>query len=354
MGSRSARVMVVAFALLAPAAFGQVSARAAKIAVTAPPKYTPPKTPWGDPDLQGIFTSDDSWGVPFERPKQFGTRATLTEDEVAAREKRIDETITNVVEEGNRPTLGLGGGPRQAGVDGAPVPSHWGEFARRASRQTSLIIDPPDGRLPPLTEEAQKRLAAQRAQRAKRPDSWLDRSLYDRCITRGVAGSALPVIYGNGSQIIQAPGWVAIRYEMVHETRLIPLDGRPHAPANVRSYMGDSRGHWEGNTLVVETTNFLDNTTSVSVNGSTGPPASDELKLVERFTRVAPDAVQYSMTVYDPKTYTAPWTVSFPITQEPGYQLFEYACHEGNYAMRNLLSAARAEDKADAEKAGKK
>ena len=349
MGPRTGRVMVAALALLAPAGFGQVSARAAKVAITAPPKYTPPKTAWGDPDLQGTFTSDDSWGVPFERPKQFGTRTTLTEQELADRAKRIDDTLTNVVEEGNRPATGLGGGPRQAGVDGAPVPSHWGEFARRASHQTSLIVDPPDGRLPALTEEAQKRLADQRALRAKRPDSWLDRSLYDRCITRGVAGSALPVIYGNGSQIVQAPGWVAIRYEMVHETRLIPLDGAPHVSAAVRSYTGDPRGHWEGNTLVVETTNFLGNTTSVAVNGSTGPPASEELKLVERFTRVAPDAIQYSMTVYDPQTYTAPWTVSFPITQEPGYQLFEYACHEGNYAMHNLLSAARAEDKAEKE-----
>ncbi len=341
------RLLVAAAALLAPAVFGQVSARAGRAAISTPAKYTPPKTPWGEPDLQGIFTSDDSWGVPFERPKHFGTRTALTEQELAERAKRIDDTLTDVVEEGNRPATGLGGGPRQAGVDGAPVPSHWGEFARRASHQTSLIVDPPDGRLPALTAEAQQRLGAQRALRAKRPDSWLDRSLYDRCITRGVAGSALPVIYGNGSQIVQGPGWVAIRYEMVHEARLIPLDGRPHAPAAERSYMGDARGHWEGSTLVVETTNFLGNTTSMSVNGSTGPPASEELKLVERFTRVAPDAIQYSMTVSDPKTYAAPWTVSYPITQEPGYQLFEYACHEGNYAMHNLLSAARAEDDRD-------
>ena len=347
MHKLAGRLLIAAAALLAPAVFGQVSARAGKAAISAPAKYTPPKTTWGEPDLQGIFTSDDSWGVPFERPKQFGTRTTLTEQELAERAKRIDDTLTDVVEEGNRPATGLGGGPRQAGVDGAPVPPHWGEFARRASHQTSLIVDPPDGRLPALTEEAQQRLAAQRALRAKRPDSWLDRSLYDRCITRGVAGSALPVIYGNGSQIVQGPGWVAIRYEMVHEARLIPLDGRPHAPAAQRSYMGDARGHWEGNTLVVETTNFLGRTTSISVNGSTGPPASEELKLVERFTRVAPDAIQYSMTVSDPKTYAAPWTVSYPITQEPGYQLFEYACHEGNYAMHNLLSAARAEDHLD-------
>jgi len=273
-GSFAAVVLIVA-----PAVFGQVSARATKIAITPPPKYSPPKTAWGDPDLQGTFTSDDSWGVPFERPKQFGTRTTLTEQELAERAKRIDDTLESVVEEGNRRSGGIGAGPRSAGVDGAPVPSHWGEFARRASHQTSLVVDPADGRLPALTEQAQKRLADQRALRGKRADSWLDRSLYDRCITRGVAGSAFPVIYGNGSQMIQAPGWVAIRYEMVHETRLIPLDGRPHAPASERSYMGDSRGRWEGNTLVVETTNFLENSTSVSVKGSSGPAASEELKL---------------------------------------------------------------------------
>lgn len=347
MSFPASRMLVAAALLLIPGAFGQVSARATKAVVSTSGRYTPPKTAWGDPDLQGTFTSDDSWGVPFERPKQFGARATLTEQELADRAKRIDDTLENVVEEGNRPTLGLGGGPRQAGVDGAPVPSHWGEFARRASHQTSLIVDPPDGRLPALSEEAQKRVALVRANRVKRPDSWMDRSLYDRCITRGVAGSAFPVIYGNGSQIIQAPGWVGIRYEMIHETRMIPLDGSAHPGPAMRSYMGDARGHWEGNTLVVETTNFLDGATSVTVNGSGGAPASDQLKLVEKFTRVAPDAIEYSMTVSDPKTYAAPWTVSFPVTQEPGYQLFEYACHEGNYAMHNVLSAARAEDKAE-------
>jgi hypothetical protein len=164
-----------------------------------------------------------------------------------------------------------------------------------------------------------------------------------------VAGSILPVIYGNGSQIIQAPGYVTILQEMVHEARVIPLDGRPHAGSGTRSYMGDSRGRWEGNTLIVETTNFLGGKTGIGLNGG-GTPTSDALKLVEKFTRIDPNTINYEMTIDDPKTYTKPWKVGFPITQEPGYQNFEYACHEGNNAMFNSLSGARALEKAAAEK----
>jgi hypothetical protein len=216
------------------------------------------------------------------------------------------------------------------------------------------VVDPPNGRVPALTPEAQAQRTAIAKIRNRRPESWLDRTNYDRCITRGVAGSAFPVIYGNGTQIIQAPGVVAIRYEMIHETRIIPMDGRPHAPANLQTYMGDARGHWEGNTLVIETTNFLAGGNGVGGNGNGGAPYSEDLKLVERFTRVDARTVQYEMTVNDPKTYTAPWKVAFPITHEDGYQIFEYACHEGNYAMHNLLSAARAEDRADQAAAAKK
>jgi hypothetical protein len=164
-----------------------------------------------------------------------------------------------------------------------------------------------------------------------------------------VAGSMFPVIYGNGTEIVQQPGLVAIRYEMIHEARMIPIDPagkpRPHAPAALKTYMGDPRGHWEGNTLVVETTNFLAGNLGIGGNGG-GVPYSEDLKLVERFTRLDAHTIQYEITVNDPKTYTAPWTAAFTITQEPGYRIFEYACHEGNYAMRNSLSAARAEEKA--------
>jgi hypothetical protein len=325
------------------ALLGQTTAR------PQPKAWTPPKTTWGDPDLQGTWTSDDLRDVPFERPAQFGTRRYLNEDELAARAKQVDELLTEVVGKGVRPNSGYWA--RQQGVNAAAAPAWFQEFSRRASRQTSLVVDPPDGRIPALTKEAQQQRAALAPIRNRRPESWTDRSMYDRCITRGVAGSAFPAIYGNGTEIVQAPGMVAIRYEMIHETRLIPLDGRPHAGANLRTYMGDARGHWEGNTLVVETTNFIGGLNGVGGNGNGSAPYSDDLKLIERFTRADDKSIQYEVTITDPKTYTAPWTVSFPITHEDGYQIFEYACHEGNYAMHNLLSAARAEDRAEQDKA---
>ena len=319
------------------------------------------KTPWGDPDIQGTWTSDDTWGVPFERPKQFGTRATLTEDELKDRAKNIQRN-EEFVESG-----GANHSPAKAqldakekgeaapaapqgrygrGVDAAPVPGHWGEFARRPSPQSSQVVDPPNGQLPPLTPEAQAKLDAKtKLRREPIPGSYVNWSDYDRCITRGVAGSILPVIYGNGMEIVQTPGYVAMRYEMVHDVRIIPTDGRPHLNSNIRSYMGDAVGHWEGKTLVVETTNLLGDTLAVGLNGDGGAPYSEDMKLTERFTRVSPNTINYQLTVNDPKTYTAPWTVAFPITQEPGYKLFEYACHEGNMAMHNMLNAARIDDK---------
>jgi len=319
-----------------------------------------PKTPWGDPDIQGTWTSDDTWGVPFERPKNFGTRATLTEDELKARAKTVQNSEEFVESGGTNhsPALAeiqakekgeaapaLPPGRFGRGVDAAPVPGHWGEFARRPSHQTSQVVDPPDGRLPPLTPEAQAALDAKmKIRREPIPASYTNWSYYDRCITRGVAGSILPVIYGNGLEIVQTPGYVAIRYEMVHDVRIIPTDGRPHISSNIKSYMGDAVGHWEGKTLVVETTNLLGGRMAVGVNGDGGAPYSDDMKLTERFTRVSANTVNYELIVDDPKTYTATWKVAFPITHEPGYQLFEYACHEGNMAMHNMLNAARLDD----------
>ena len=184
--------------------------------------------------------------------------------------------------------------------------------------------------------------------RRKTPETWTDWSIYDRCITRGVAGSIIPVVYGNGLEIVQAPGYVAIRYEMVHDARIIPTDGRAHMPSGNRSYMGDPVGHWDGNTLVVETTNFNDKM-GIGPNGG-GIPQSEDMKLTERFTRVADNTINYELTVDDPKTYTATWKIAFPITHEPGYQLFEYACHEGNMAMRNMITGTLAEQAAAAKK----
>src|SRR5262249_25347670 len=217
--------------------------------------------------------------------------------------------------------------------------------------QAWLIVDPPDGKIPPQTPEAIQR-QAQRAQ-ARRAlgrgpaDTWEDRSLYDRCITRGLPGSMMPAIYGNSYQILQGPGYVAIQYEMVHELRIIPLDARPHAGPSMRSYMGDARGHWEGDTLVVETTNFREDGIYRNANPET-------LRVIERYTRTGPKTVKWAVTLDDPKTWTRPWTFSMPLTMDDSQPVLEYGCHEGNLGLRNILSAARAEEKKAAENAAKK
>jgi hypothetical protein len=311
--------------------------------------WTPPRTAWGDPNLQGIWTSDDSIGVPFERPKRYGNRKRLTEEEYAERAHENNKISTSV-QAGVNPQAGYW--VQHQGVDAEPYSSNWTEYARRTSRQTSLIVDPEDGQFPPLTNEAMMQRAASIVASRKRirPESWEDLSMNTRCITRGVLGSMLPVIYGNGTEILQAPGLVVIRYEMIHETRIVPIDPpdspRPHLPKAIRTYMGDPRGHWEGNTLVVETTNFIGGRVGVGDNGD-GVKYSDHFRLLERFTRTDDGTIQYEATVDDPKTFTASWTITFPITHEPGYRIFEYACHEGNYAMANILSEARAEEKSD-------
>jgi hypothetical protein len=304
--------------------------------------WTVPKTAWGHPDLQGIWTSDDLHDVPMERPAQFGTRRFLTEEEYKKRADTLQKD-RETIETGERNGAFW---TRQQGVDAAAVQPHWVEFARKASMLSSLVSTPDNGRIPALTERAKKLRAEQPAYFNMRPGSYMDATMYDRCISRGVTGSFFPSIYGNGSQFIQTPDMVAIRYEMIHETRLIPLDNRPRASAantKLRSYMGEPRGHWEGETLVVETTNFTGDKLAVG-----GTPYSENLKLTERFTRTGDSVIEYEATINDPETFTTPWKVSFPITREPGYQIFEYACHEGNYSMRNRLSAARAEEAKEA------
>lgn len=316
--------------------------------------WVQPKTPWGDPDIQGVWPGTAMVGTPLERDKSLGTRAFLTEDEFAQREARAkrqsvidsEETVDDVTR--CDPTRGgLGNTPTTCknGVSIGP-PLYWDDRGK-PSKQASLIMDPPDGRIPPLTPEAQKAAQERAAARRARPcsataggchDSWEDESLWDRCITRGTVGSIVPNTYNQGNQILQTPGQVVLRNEMIHETRIIPVDGRPHLPSKVRTWLGDSRGHWEGNTLVVETTNFLDKT----VIGQT--PASEDLRLIEKFTRVSADTLNYSVTIDDPKTWTKPWTIAFPLKSEPNYVLYEYACHEGNYYMYNALKGARVEE----------
>ena len=334
--------VLVALAVVVSPAFAQTQKAAAPAAVKA---WTQPKTPWGDPDLQGTWTSDDCIGAPMNRPANLGDRPYYTEQELAQTEQRIERQQQNDLVETVAPDARVGTGP----------PGHWGERARRPCRQTSLVVDPPNGRTPDLTADARRRPIPEGAgNNNPKADSWEDFSYYIRCISRGVTGSIFPVIYGNGQQIVQGPGYVTILQEMVHEARVIPLNGRPHASENIRSYMGDPRGHWEGNTLVVETTNFLNGKTGIGLNGG-GTPTSDALRLVERYTRTGPNEIHYEVTIDDPKTFVKPFKVAFPITQEAGYRNFEYACHEGNYAMFDSLSGARAlEKKAAAAKAAGK
>ena len=336
VGALAAVLAVVSLASVsvagqAPSA-GQTPTTAAKTAKT----WMPPRTPWGDPDLQGIWPSTEMVGVPFERSREFGERLFLTGEEFARRAEQARKQL-----EADKAGEGAG----------FNTPPWWIERGK-PQRQASLVVDPPDGRMPPMTPEGQKRAAAVRSSFGDDPfNGPEDFSLYDRCITRGVLGTTLPVGYNSGNQILQSPGHVAIRYEMIHETRLIPLDGRPHVGPAIRTYMGDARGHWEGNTLVVETTNF-NGRTGVTGNGR-NTPTSQALRLVERFTRVDADTIQYEVTVDDPKTWTRPWKIAFPWKQAPSHYLFEYACHEGNHGLRNILSGARAAEKATEEAAKK-
>ena len=299
--------------------------------------WTPKRTAWGDPDLQGVYTNKDENGIPMERPREF--EGKTIED---VRQSGFSEIVQQRQKDAIRFAPVIGGAETGAG------PVHWYESYSANNSRPWLIQDPADGKMPPLTAEAQTRAAKWTAARNGRgeSDSYVDRSLYDRCITRGVPGSMMPAIYGNSYQIVQGPGYAAIRYEMIHETRIIPLDGRPHVSKDVRLYMGEPRGHWEGNTLVVETTNFNGQMSSDIVGyGSPDRGASQNLRIVERFTPTAPHTLQWSVTLDDARAWTRPWTFAMNLTGDDSQSVFEYACHEGNYGLMNILSAARAEEK---------
>jgi hypothetical protein len=285
--------------------------------------FRPPRTAWGDPDLQGTWPSGPLMIVPFERPPDYGTRATLSPEEAAKRNAVIEQALSIPA-------------PPQAFLQ-----PFWNEYGR-APGLTSLIVDPENGRLPEMTADGARR--AKEWQMKAAPNypyaGAEDFRPYDRCITRGVLGSAFPNVYSTGMQIHQAPGVVIIRHEMIHESRVIPVDGRPRLPALIQSYMGDARGRWEGETLIVETTNFNGKTGSYARNGD-GNPTTTALRLVERFRLTDADSLQYEVRVEDPQTWLHPWTVAFPLQRDERYVLYEYACHEGNYAIRHVLSAAR-------------
>jgi predicted amidohydrolase YtcJ len=289
---------------------------------------TLPRTPEGHPDLQGIWTN--STLTPLERPAEFAGKPFFTREEALEFEKQV-RARNNGDRRDSNPEADLTTGYNDFWWDrGTKVAS---------TMRTSLIVDPPDGRIPPLTPEAQKKAAARAEARRLRPaDGPEDRSLADRCIARGNNGPPmLPAGYNNNYQIVQTADHVVILLEMIHDARIIPLDARPHLPGNVQQWYGDSRGRWEGNTLVVETTNFTDRT---NFRGS-----GDKLRVVERFTRVDDETLLYQFTVEDPESFTRPWSGEIPMKKTEG-PIFEYACHEGNLSMVNILSAARAEEKA--------
>jgi hypothetical protein len=295
--------------------------------------WTTPRTPWGDPDLQGQYSNKYETSTPFERPKEFEGRhiSDVKPDELAAAvKKRQADTLERAKYFGGDPEGRIGNSAEFRDI-----------YEITKGSRPWFVIDPPDGTIPPLVPEARARIAAQPrvGSFGSGPfNSHLDFSLWERCITRGLPGSMLPGQYGNSYEIVQAPGIVAIRYEMVHETRVIPLDGRSHASGTLRMDMGDARGHWEGDTLVVETTNFKGR----SIYRNANP---DKLRLVEKFTRSGANRIDWSVTVEDPSTWTRPWTFAIPLTRTDQEPVFEYACHEGNQAIHNILSAARASEK---------
>lgn len=319
--------IIVAWVVPAP---GQAPPDAASKTAAAKP-WAGPRTAWGHPDLQGLWNNGTP--TPLERPDNLAGREFLTEEEWAA---NADEAATRAERR-----------PASAAADVALAYNN--EWYDRGTplRRTSLIIDPANGKFPALTPAGQQLVAATAAARARRApaDSWEDRSLQERCLLYH-AVPPFPTGYNNNYQIAQTPTYVAIRYEMLAETRLIPLDGRPHLGPNLRQWMGNSRGRWEGNTLVVETTGYSDKTVFRF-------PASSALRVVERFTRTAEDTIDYRFTVHDPTTYVSPWTAVLPMAKSEG-PIYEYACHEGNYGMTNLLSGHRAEEKAAAEATAKR
>ena len=293
-------------------------------------RYEPPTTPWGDPDLQGVWNNNTV--VPLQRPLEVGDRETLTDEEVAQRRQASSDALF-AEREG----------------DTGFYNEFWFEYGQDTNR-TSLIIDPTDGRLPaqtPLAARRQQELMGVRLRSMVAPDHYLEMSAYDRCITRGLPGAMMPGFYNHNYHIMQTADHVVLVVEMIHDARIIPLDGRAHVNPSVRQWLGDSRGRWEGNTLVVETTNFTEKLYERGLYIPTVFAMGENLRLVERFTRVNEDTIDYRFTVEDPTTFVSDWTAAIPLNRFDG-TLFEYACHEGNYALRNMLTGARTSDAAAA------
>ena len=319
-------------------------AKSAPVPASASKVWTPRLTQWGDPDLTGTWPLDSLARTPFQRPERLGDRALLTEAEFTAADKSAAEQRSRFDKEEKVGKLSVG---------------HWTEYGKPL-RQTSLIVEPSNGRMPPMTEEGKRRAANMKSSWSHAVfDDMSDFNSLDQCITRGLPASMLPFPYNNGVRIFQGPGFVAIQLEIVHETRIIPLDGRPGLPHGMQNWMGSSRGHFEGNTLVIETTHFNGQSPMVIVGPTNQPaPTSTSMRIVERLTPTGPDTLQYEARIEDPEVLTAPWKMAFPWTRNDKYVLYEYACHEGNIQVAGYIrgtsprfAAYRAQKKAEIEAA---
>ncbi len=302
---------------VAGAEAAEAEAPDAEIAEAAGDAWSVPRTSWGDPDLRGMWPLDSLSGTPFQRPEALGERAFLTDEEYAA---RVVQQEARAAEADQEAAAGkLGGG-------------HWFEWDAPPMRQTSLIVEPANGRIPPMTEAGLAQAADMKSSWSEEVFEWIpDFNALDRCITRGMPASMINFPYNNGLEVFQAPGYVAIRLELIHETRVIPLDDGPPLPDEIRQWMGEPRGHWEGDTLVIETTNFNGLSPMVIVGPSNAPvPTSPSLKITERLTPTGPNTIEYEAWVEDPEVLTGPWKMAFPWSRNESYEIFEYACHEGN------------------------
>jgi hypothetical protein len=291
--------------------------------------WVPPMTEWGDPDLQGMWPMTYLNGTPLERPVNFGERRLLNDEEYAERVARLAGLNARYDDEIANNEIGQG---------------HWSEMGE-PNRLASLIVEPANGRIPPLTTEGERWSASMKSSWSDIPfDSVADFNALDRCITRGLPASMFTFMYNSGIEIRQSPGFVVIRLELVHETRIIPVDGRPPLAPEIRQWLGESRGHWEGNTLVIETTNFNAESPMTIVGPRSKPiPTSQELRIVERLTRTGEDSIDYEISVEDPVVLTGPWKAAYPWKRNPEYRFFEYACHEDNHTIRDFISSSRAE-----------
>ena len=329
---RWGRLVFMSLLPLFPAVFagcGREPAAEAAGTAAAAGAYVAPRTPWGDPDLQGMWPIDKLNGTPVQRPARFGDRRYLTDEEFAERVERLRGLNARYDDEIANNKMGNG---------------HWAEMGQ-PNRLTSLIMEPANGRLPPLTAEGERRSATMTSSWSNIPfDKVSDFNALDRCITRGMPASMFPFMYNSGIEIMQAPGYVVIRLELVHETRVVPVDGRAPLSPDIAQWLGESRGRFEGETLVIETTNFNGESPMLIVGpGGTPIPTSRGLRIVERLTRTANDTIEYEIAVEDAEVLVAPWKAAFPLQRDDGYRMFEYACHEDNSAIRNFIETSRFE-----------